>query len=224
MNHMCENFIFIYLGLTIFTREDNDFKWGLILLTFLFIMIARAASVFPLAKLINMSCAPAASLRASSTPGTLPKDAIPKSHQIMLVWAGLRGAVAFALSMDIQTENAGAVRTTTLIVVALSIVVLGGTITYVMKYVGLISAEVLLNVWEGGGCGSVKLFRTLHFRTPTYPPPAPTRQAAPFNLLGVQRLPPAVIGSSVLIWNTCNLSLQGNAGKGPSLVPVTAMC
>ena len=57
-------------------------------------------------------------------------EPIPKNHQMMIFWAGLRGAIAFAFSfgLDIQDSNVlHAIKSTTLVVCVVSIVVLGGT-------------------------------------------------------------------------------------------------
>ena len=136
MAQLSENFIFIYLGLTIFTQQEGEFRWALILFTFLFIILGRAASVFPLAFAINF-VSEARSIgwkrrigmgwNSLGHPDAPLSQTIPQSHQIMLCWAGLRGAIAFALSMDIQTPSAHEVRTTTLVVVVLSILIFGGT-------------------------------------------------------------------------------------------------
>lgn len=128
--HLAESVIFIYLGLTIFTQHDERFRWALVLFVFLFILVGRAASVFPLAYAINfVGDAQRMGFRERLRMGVLwptresisldaltaPSDAwIPPSHQVMLWWAGLRGAIAFALSMDIQTPSAPELRTTTL--------------------------------------------------------------------------------------------------------------
>lgn len=45
----------------------------------------------------------------------------------MLFWAGLRGAVAFALAAGLDGENASAMKATILVVVVLSVIVFGGT-------------------------------------------------------------------------------------------------
>lgn len=51
----------------------------------------------------------------------------------MLFWAGLRGAVAFALAAGLEGENADAMRTTVLVVVVLSVVVFGGSTSRVLE-------------------------------------------------------------------------------------------
>lgn len=146
---MSENFIFIYLGLTIFTKEDEVFHWGLIIFTMLFILVARALSVFPLARLINnlerakrvgvwqyikarLRPRNDFSIHILESANSEP-DTISKPHQVMLWWAGLRGAIAFALSLDMKTPSAMEVRTTTLVVVISSIVLLGGSTVFALK-------------------------------------------------------------------------------------------
>ena len=52
---------------------------------------------------------------------------LPRSHQLMLFWAGLRGAVAFALSSGLVGDSAPAMRTTILAVVVLTVLLFGGT-------------------------------------------------------------------------------------------------
>lgn len=55
------------------------------------------------------------------------ENLLPRSHQIMIFWAGLRGAVAFALSSGLVGESAPAMRTTILAVVVLTVLIFGGT-------------------------------------------------------------------------------------------------
>ena len=83
----------------------------------------------------NHSAASTAPPPSSSNPQHA--DAISMPYQIMMWWAGLRGAIAFALSMDIQTANKREIRTATLVVVVLSIVLLGGTIPFVIRYLAI---------------------------------------------------------------------------------------
>lgn len=52
----------------------------------------------------------------------------------MLLWAGLRGAIAFALSFGVESKAGPAIRTTTLFVCVISIMVLGGTTNYALSY------------------------------------------------------------------------------------------
>ncbi|KAJ1536819.1 monovalent cation:H+ antiporter, CPA1 (nhx1) [Nowakowskiella sp. JEL0078] len=60
------------------------------------------------------------------------EPAIPKNHQLMLFWASLRGAIAFALSFEVSGESGPTIRTTTLMVCVITIIVLGGTTNYAL--------------------------------------------------------------------------------------------
>ncbi|KAG0747972.1 hypothetical protein G6F57_000482 [Rhizopus arrhizus] len=121
-SQLSENFIFIYLGINLFTQDDLDYKPLFILVTLAFICVARYASVAPLSTLINAIC------RAFGNP-----EQIPKNHQMMLFWAGLRGAVAFALASGITGESAPAMRTTILAVVVLTVLLFGGTTSRMLQ-------------------------------------------------------------------------------------------
>ncbi|RKP11860.1 Cation/H+ exchanger, partial [Piptocephalis cylindrospora] len=126
--HLSENFIFIYLGLTLFTATDNKYLFFFIFSTFIIITVARYASVFPLSALINL---------VSRHVMRRSHDPMRPSHQMMLFWAGLRGAVAFALAFSFTGTDGPAARTTILSVVVLSILLFGGTTTRVVQLLGI---------------------------------------------------------------------------------------
>ena len=70
---MSENFIFTYLGITIFARNDFVYRWDLIFATVLVLLISRACNVFPLAFLSNLFN---------------KRDKILPKHQVMMWWSG----------------------------------------------------------------------------------------------------------------------------------------
>ncbi|KAJ3193087.1 monovalent cation:H+ antiporter, CPA1 (nhx1), partial [Irineochytrium annulatum] len=107
LSQLSENFIFIYLGVTLFTKTDEVFLPGFIFFTMIIILFARYASVIPLAHLLN-------AINRQMNPHR-EEEVIPRNHQLMLWWAGLRGAIAFALSFDVAGPSGKAVRTTTLV-------------------------------------------------------------------------------------------------------------
>ena len=92
-------------------------------------MVARFVSVVPLARLINR-------IHQWKYPNDSSKQ-IPENHQYMIWWAGLRGAIAFALSYDVEGANSKAVQTTILVVCVISIVVLGGTTPFALRYLNI---------------------------------------------------------------------------------------
>ncbi|CAG8454296.1 4424_t:CDS:2 [Ambispora leptoticha] len=117
MAQLSENFIFIYLGLTLFTM-NLEYKPAFIFFTMIIICVSRYCAVFPLSNLINA----VARYRKRA-------EHLPHAHQVMLFWAGLRGAVAFALSAGLVHE----MRTTILVVVVLSVIVFGGTTSRMLE-------------------------------------------------------------------------------------------
>jgi hypothetical protein len=112
------------LLVTLFLKTDERFHIILIIITLAFCMLARYASVIPLASLINWM---------NRRFFDKDYDTIPRNHQLMLWWAGLRGAIAFALSFDVEGEAGGAIRTTVLVVCVVSIITLGGSTNYALE-------------------------------------------------------------------------------------------
>src|SRR5271163_701962 len=129
---LSENFIFIYLGLTLFTETDLVFKPLFILITVVGICVARYLSVFPLSKAINWFIR----WRARRT-GKDVADELPYPYQAMLFWAGLRGAVGVALAAGLEGENGPSLRATVLVVVVLTVIVFGGTTARMLEILGI---------------------------------------------------------------------------------------
>jgi len=90
-------------------------------------MASRYAAVFPISEVINWFF---------HTRGQRYEE-IPHSYQMMLFWAGLRGAVGVALATGIEGENADALRTTVLVVVVLTVIVFGGTTGRMLEVLGI---------------------------------------------------------------------------------------
>eukprot|EP01097_Dermamoeba_algensis_P005886 TRINITY_DN3703_c0_g3_i1.p2 TRINITY_DN3703_c0_g3~~TRINITY_DN3703_c0_g3_i1.p2 ORF type:complete len:302 (+),score=57.05 TRINITY_DN3703_c0_g3_i1:1031-1936(+) len=125
MAYLSETFIFVYLGLAI-ASFDSEIKFNplLILVSLLAILLSRALNVFPLSYILNYF------------RPTWKK--IPMKHQIVIWFSGLRGAIAFALSLrmsslDIPTINGHSILTTTLILVLITVVLLGGSTTTLLE-------------------------------------------------------------------------------------------
>ncbi|WFD30547.1 monovalent cation:H+ antiporter, CPA1 (nhx1) [Malassezia sp. CBS 17886] len=127
---LSENFIFIYLGLSLFTGEHLVFQPLLILFTLAAVVASRYCAVFPIAWALNQLAELRARQRLRSSGGGGPPEGahgLPRAYQLMLFWAGLRGAVGFALSAGIEGANASALQTTVLVAVVLTVIVFGGT-------------------------------------------------------------------------------------------------
>ncbi|CAG8469272.1 7828_t:CDS:2 [Cetraspora pellucida] len=119
---LSENFIFIYLGLTLFTEKDLEYKPFFIFFTAIFICVSRYCAVFPISNMLNAI----ARYRKRS-------EMLPNKHSIMIFWCGLRGAVAFALAAGLKGDNANAMKATILVVVVLSVIVFGGTTSRMLE-------------------------------------------------------------------------------------------
>lgn len=121
---LSENFIFIYLGLSLFTQDQLMYKPIFILVTALGVCVARYSAVFPISKLINL-VARGRSFQEANADNQAQE--LPHSYQMMLFWAGLRGAVGVALAAGLKGDNAAALQTTVLVTVVLTMIVFGGT-------------------------------------------------------------------------------------------------
>ncbi len=101
--------------------------WQPALLAIALMTLGRAIAVYPLCALFRRS--------------TL---AVERRHQHVVVWGGLRGALALALALGLPAELAGreTLITTTFAVVIFSILVQGLSITPLMRRLGLLPAGV----------------------------------------------------------------------------------
>ncbi len=129
---LSENFIFIYLGLTLFTETDLEFKPLFILITVVGICAARWLAVFPLSKAINWFIRYRAKRRGQDVA-----DELPYPYQAMLFWAGLRGAVGVALAAGLEGGNGPALRATVLVVVVLTVIIFGSTTASMLEILGI---------------------------------------------------------------------------------------
>ena len=130
---LSENFIFIYLGLTLFTETTLYFKPLFILITVMVICVARWAAVFPLSKAINWVIRYRAKGRGKDVA-----DELPHSYQVMLFWAGLRGAVGVALAASLKRgQNVPTLQATILVVVVLTVIIFGGTTARMLEIMGI---------------------------------------------------------------------------------------
>ena len=129
---LSENFIFIYLGLTLFTETDLEFKPLFIMITTVGICLSRWLCVFPLAKAIN-----AVIRYRAKRLGKEAVDELPYNYQVMIFWAGLRGAVGVALAAGLEGTNGPALRATVLVVVVLTVIIFGGTTARMLEILGI---------------------------------------------------------------------------------------
>lgn len=132
MAQLSENFIFIYLGLSLFTDNELQFQPLLIIVTVVSVCAARWVAVFPLSKAINWY-----HRYRARRQGKEVSDELPYSYQAMLFWAGLRGAVGVALAALLSGDNSFALKATVLVVVVLTVIIFGGTTARMLEILGI---------------------------------------------------------------------------------------
>jgi solute carrier family 9 (sodium/hydrogen exchanger), member 6/7 len=115
LNFMAENFVFVYIGVSVFTFQQHLWNPTFIVCALFSCLIARAFHVYSLSALINL------------TPSRQGKERIPGNVQHMLVFCGLRGAMAFSLAIrNVATPSGRLFLTTTLVIVMVTVILSGG--------------------------------------------------------------------------------------------------
>ncbi|XP_031335365.1 sodium/hydrogen exchanger 7 isoform X2 [Photinus pyralis] len=119
LNFLAENFIFSYIGVSMFTFPKHHFDPLFILAGFTCAAIGRATNIYPLSFLLNL--------------GRKPK--IPGNFQHMLFFAGLRGAMSFALAIrNTVSEARQAMLTTTSLIVIITVIIQGGAAMNLLRW------------------------------------------------------------------------------------------
>jgi len=114
--YLSETALFLYLGISS-VGLSKKFDWYIIGLAIGFILLARAAAIFPLATLSNFIATNKLSVR-----------------QMGVMWfSGQRGAIAFALSLTLTTRGAEVLQTTTLSLVLFTVLGLGSGTPLVVR-------------------------------------------------------------------------------------------
>ncbi|KAK5167541.1 monovalent cation:H+ antiporter, CPA1 (nhx1) [Saxophila tyrrhenica] len=129
---LSENFIFIYLGLSLFTETTLEYKPLFILVTVVGICVARWCAVFPLSGAINWFLRYRARRRGQEVA-----EEIPTNWKILIFWAGLRGAVGVALAAGLQGQSGYALKATVLVVVVLTVIIFGGTTARMLEILNI---------------------------------------------------------------------------------------
>ncbi|KFV88550.1 Sodium/hydrogen exchanger 9 [Struthio camelus australis] len=119
MNFLAENVIFCYMGLALFTFQNHIFNALFIFGAFVAVFIARACNIYPLSFLLNLG----------------RRQKIPRNFQHMMMFSGLRGAIAFALAIqDTESQPKQMMFTTALLVVFFTVWVFGGGTTPMLTW------------------------------------------------------------------------------------------
>ncbi|KAM6984580.1 LOW QUALITY PROTEIN: sodium/hydrogen exchanger 6-like [Tautogolabrus adspersus] len=131
LNFLAENFIFSYMGLTLFSFQSHVFNPLFIIGAFLAVFIGRAANIYPLSFLLNLG----------------RKNKIGSKFQHVMMFAGLRGAMTFALSIrDTATYARQMMFSTTLLIVFFTVWICGGGTTPMLSFMSILRRCICLNV------------------------------------------------------------------------------
>uniref|UniRef100_A0A4W3I9N3 Sodium/hydrogen exchanger n=1 Tax=Callorhinchus milii TaxID=7868 RepID=A0A4W3I9N3_CALMI len=131
LNFLAENFIFSYMGLALFTFKNHIFNPTFIVGAFLAVFLGRAANIYPLSFLLNLG----------------RRKKITSNFQHMMMFAGLRGAMAFALAIrDTATYARQMMFTTTLLIVFFTVWVFGGGTTQMLSWLRIRFVMCLVGV------------------------------------------------------------------------------
>ncbi|XP_052868395.1 sodium/hydrogen exchanger 7 isoform X4 [Anopheles cruzii] len=119
LNFLAENFIFSYIGVSMFTFPKHHFDPLFIFTGFMCAAIGRAVNIYPLSALLNIA----------------RKPKISWNFQHMLFFAGLRGAMSFALAIRNTVSDARhAMLTTTSLIVITTVIIQGGASNFLLNW------------------------------------------------------------------------------------------
>ncbi|KAH1187439.1 hypothetical protein KIL84_020188 [Mauremys mutica] len=162
LHFLAENFIFSYMGLALFTFQKHIFSPIFIIGAFIAIFLGRAAHIYPLSFFLNLG----------------RRHKISWNFQHMMMFSGLRGAMAFALAIrDTATYSHQMMFSTTLLIVFFTVWIIGGGTTPMLSW---------LNIRVGDHAPSVEEInesRWLYFRVGVDPDQDPPPSNDSFQVL-----------------------------------------
>lgn len=126
---VAETVVFLYMGMSLFTARFSKYNVFFSLLALVFCLIGRTLNIFPLSWLANL-CRQDPSDCSDGSGGRH----ISYSMQCVLCFAGLRGAIAFALASGMPGPNREVYATATLFICIFTTVVCGGLTDTVLTH------------------------------------------------------------------------------------------
>ena len=114
--------IFFSVGVNVILMSPYD-KWTFIAVSMGLCLVGRICNILPLCNLYNLFVG--------------EKSKIPFADQLVMVHAGLRGAIAFALALTFPTNHQKYVIDATTWIVLITVFVFGGTTVTVLKALGI---------------------------------------------------------------------------------------
>ncbi|XP_045199665.2 sodium/hydrogen exchanger 9-like isoform X4 [Mercenaria mercenaria] len=119
MNFLAENFVFLYIGVSVFTFENVKWNAWFILAAFVSIIIGRAINIYPLSILLNLG----------------RRNKISANVMHMMMFSGLRGAIAYALAIrNTASEARQHMLSATMVIVLVTVMICGGFVTPLLQF------------------------------------------------------------------------------------------
>mmetsp|Transcript_15953 Transcript_15953/g.23791 ORF Transcript_15953/g.23791 Transcript_15953/m.23791 type:complete len:566 (-) Transcript_15953:2071-3768(-) len=119
-----ETIVFLYMGMGVFTGKFSNWNFSFTALAMLFCVIGRFLNIFPLSFLLNR-------FRKKS------RSKITCKMQTVLWFAGLRGAIAYALAENMPGENKSTYVAGTLSICLITTVICGGFTERILYVTGM---------------------------------------------------------------------------------------
>ena len=123
---LADTVIFFQVGQNIVvhtSQSSTGNDWSFIGITIGLCLVSRAFNIVPLCSLYNL-CAS-------------EEKKVPYKHMFVMWWAGLRGAIAFALALHFPSQNIHVVISTCMWVILFTVFILGGTCVSVLELMGV---------------------------------------------------------------------------------------
>ncbi|CAB9529691.1 Sodium/hydrogen exchanger [Seminavis robusta] len=118
-----ETLVFVYMGMVVFTGKFANFNFRFSITALLLCLVGRLFNIFPLSYLANFC-------REGN-------ERIPLKMQCVLWFAGLRGAIAFALAANMPGNHRDLYATATLFICIFTTVVCGGVTEKILTHFGM---------------------------------------------------------------------------------------
>ncbi len=119
-----ETIVFLYMGMGVFTGRFKDWNISFSLYAMFFCVIGRFCNIFPLSMISNLR-------------RTKKSSQISCNMQFVLWFAGLRGAIAYALAENMPGENRTTYVTGTLSICMITTVLCGGFTERILSMTGM---------------------------------------------------------------------------------------
>jgi solute carrier family 9 (sodium/hydrogen exchanger), member 8 len=145
---LAETVVFLFMGMGVFTGRFSNYDPFFSLFALLFCLLGRALNIFPLSFIANLCRSRSSGMSGSgssnylsngtnSISGSSKGRKISLKMQCVMWFAGLRGAIAFALAMNMPGPNREAYATATLSICIFTTIVCGGLTDHMLNLFGM---------------------------------------------------------------------------------------